>query len=198
VLLLSLARPCAAATEDQIEFEIGQCQDSLCAWINLSDLLTSSRVARLKEGVPVAIECRCTVVRPRRLWGHEKIIEADWRARLIHRPVTEDFLLESTNGGEVVLSSLARLHRYLADSVTVMMLPMDSLDKSTSYRLKVNLALTWLTVFNVSPTTDETGSPGSILRFLFGNFLEVSGYGREELELEGNPFTPGKLRIRDE
>ena len=198
LLWLVLATPGTASSESTIEFEVCQSQDSLCAWINLSDLLTANRVAHLKEGIPVSIECRCVLVRPRRLWGHEKLAEASWKTRLVHRSVTNDYFLETTDGREVVFSSLARLHRYLSDSVTVQMLPMVLLDSATSYRLQVNLSLLWLTALNVSPTADGTNSPGSMLRYLFGNFLEFSGYGREELELESGSFSPPDLPERGE
>ncbi len=195
---LVLASPGTAWSESTIEFEVSQAQDSLCVWINLSDLLTADRVVHLNEGVPVLIECRCTLIRPRRLWGVEKLTETGLVTRLVHRPVTKDYFLETADGREIVFSSLARLHRYLSDSIVVKMLPVASLDKSSSYRLKVNLSLLWLTALNVSPTADGDSPPESVLRFLFGNFLEFSGYGREELELESGLFSPSTLPERNQ
>ena len=184
--LLLLGTDATAADADTLDFDVGRCHDTLCVWIDLSDLITSDRLNRLKEGVPLSIECHPALSQPRRLWGEETVAEADWSARLSFRPVTEDFVVASAGVEDRVFSSLARLHRFLADSIMLGLAPIDSLNRARFHRVRIKTRLIWLTSLNLSPADDHQGSP---VRYLFEQFLSLSGYGRTEFDQDSAPFS---------
>jgi len=193
---LLLAGASANATEiDSLDFEVGRCRNTLCVWVNLADLLSSDRLSRLKEGVPLSIECRSTLLRPRRLWGEVTIAEEDWTARLGFRRVTEDYVLTSAGREQRVFSSLAPLHRFLSDSVIINLTPVDSLNQEQFHRVRIRMTLVWLTSLNLSPPEESSGSP---IRFLFEQFLSVSGYGRHEFDIESESFSVRRLPEHDQ
>jgi len=117
-----------------------------------------------------------------------------------YRLVTDDyFLLRELSGSENIrrFQSLAGLHRFLADSSSYPVTACDRLDSLKRYVLRIevtSISLSDLNLFAVDSTASEGGSP---IKFLFGQFLRLTGFGREKLSVRTRPFSIAELVVKE-
>jgi hypothetical protein len=194
------AMPAAASDGDlEIDYEIFLQGDQVAVSLDLARLITSARVERLKEGVDIAVEYRLLLSRPRRIWGTEKVSEVTGLLRLGYRLVTEDFYLRDEYRApedERHFPTLAPLHQFLSDSIVERLTDYEELDTGKRYELEITVSCISLTDFNVPPT-GASREPESPVKYLFRQFLQLTGYGRDEYSAKSRAFSPLEWEPRE-
>lgn len=196
-LALGLTPPdVTAQTDPDIGFDLLSREDSLVILLDLSFLLTSARVARLKEGLDLGIDCRLSLKRPRRLIGSAEIGTAQHYVRLNYQLVTKTYRVfpaGDTPGALTAEQSLSALYSYLSDSIQIPMVALDSLDPELSYVLDLEIAAISLNAINIASGEDAPEEARSPLKVLFEEFLDLTGYGRELFQVTSRPFSPAEI-----
>ncbi|MCK4632565.1 MAG: DUF4390 domain-containing protein [candidate division Zixibacteria bacterium] len=190
-------RPTYAGEKPEIEFDILTVNDSLGVWLDLSDLVNSQIISQLKEGVQFAVKTDLALQRPRRLWGYRSIGTVDHILTIGYRSLTEDYQIrhgDNDSTGHRLFPSLAGLHRYLADSIIVSIGPLSDLDVEFYYDVQIRIAVISLTKINLVFDPDRGLGAPSMVGFLFRRFLELTGFGQEELLIRSRPFTLSEIR----
>ncbi|MEW5994491.1 MAG: hypothetical protein AB1744_08860, partial [Candidatus Zixiibacteriota bacterium] len=115
------------------------------------------------------------------------------------RLVTEEFVLVAdwqALAAQRCFLSLAALHAFLNDSVSLGIEKLCRLDRRKSYVLELDISCISLTDINLAvdgPSRDQSGSP---VKYLFRQFLKLTGYGREDLSVKSRPFSLSELDSR--
>lgn len=185
-----------AQDEPEIGFDLLSRDDSLVVLVDLSFLLTSGRVSRLKEGLDLGVEIKLNLKRPKRLFGATDITTSGRYVRLNYQLVTKTYRVfpASDSLGEITAEqSLSGLYRFLSDSVFVPMLPLDSLESDESFVLDLVIAAISLNTINIASGEDDPDRARSPLKMLFEQFLDLTGYGREEFRASSRPFSPAEI-----
>jgi hypothetical protein len=197
---LLATRPIAAADKSEpVEYDILQREDRLSVWLNLTQYLSSRRVEQMKEGIDLAIEYRLLLLKPKRFWGAEEIAKATGLVKIGYRIVTEDFSLSAGQlglGDDRHFVSLPRLHQFLSDSIVVDLAAYKELSLRSRYVLKIKLTCISLTNLNLA-TDDASDESGSPIKYLFTQFLRLTGFGREEYTAETRPFSLSEISSED-
>jgi len=194
---LLAARPIAARDKPEpVEYDIFQREDRLTVRLNLAQYLSTRRVEQMKEGIDLAIEYRLVLSRLKRFWGAEEVAKAGGLVKFGYRIVTEDFSLSAGRlglGDDRHFVSLARLHQFLSDSIVVDLAAYKELDRRRRYVLKIKLTCISLTNFNLAADNDSSEEPGSPVKYLFAQFLRLTGFGRDEYTVETRPFSLSEI-----
>ena len=154
-------------------------------------------ISQLKEGVQFAVKTDLALQRPRRLWGHRTVATINQILTVGYRSLTEDYEVEVSHkdsSGHRLFPSLARLHRYLADSIIVSIGPLSDLDPEIYYDVQIRIAVISLTKINLAFNPDRGPGAPSVVGFLFRRFLELTGFGQEKLVVRSRPFTLSEIR----
>ena len=198
--MLFAASSSSAEEPGELSFDIYRTDSNLVAWIDFSTLLTSQRVDGLKEGVDLEVTYRVRLTQPRRLWGERSIASESGRFELDYRLVTNRYELslpDPPDSGTHSFSSLARLHRFLADSILIPVAESDLLDGRARYRLTADETCISLTTFNLSDEDAPPSASSSPLRYLFSTFLDLAGYGRTDFQAHSEPFSVSDLPTKE-
>ncbi len=200
-LCLLATRPAAATDKSEpIEYDILQRKEHLSVRIDLAKYLSSKRVEQMKEGIDFAVEYNLVLSRPKRLWGAQELVKASGLVKIGYRIVTEDFFLSAGQlglGDDRRLVSLAGLHQFLSDSIVVDLAACKELDPRRRYVLKIRLTCISLTNLNLAANNDSSGKPGSPVKYLFAQFLKLTGFGRDEFTIETRPFSLPEIGAED-
>lgn len=184
----------AEAPADSLQFNLSRCRQDLCVSVDLSPLITGPTVGRIRGGVELAVVCRAALERPRRFWGAAELIRTSTRLLARYTPLTGQYTVVLPQRSEDSIrnfSSLAGLHRFFADSLVLPVYPLDSLDPSQQYRVRVQAEGIWQTpLSSLLDDTEETADP---VRFLFRQFLHLTGYGRFVIAQESRLFSLDEL-----
>ena len=198
---LLAARPIAARDKPEpVEYDIFQREDRLSVRLNLAQYLSTRRVERMKEGIDLAIEYRLVLSRPKRFWGSEEVAKAGGLVKIGYRIVTEDFSLSAGQlslGNDRHFVSLARLHQFLSDSIVVDLATYKELSLHHRYVLKIKLTCISLTDINLAADNNSSEGSGSPVKYLFAQFLRLTGFGREEYTVETRPFSLSEISPED-
>jgi len=199
VLLISFLDPGPASAQERpgIEFDILDIDDSLGVWLDLSDLVSSQVISQLKEGVQFAVKTDLTLQRQRRLWGHRTVAASDHILTVGYRSLTENYevrIPDKDSSEHYLFPSLAGLHRYLADSIIISIGPLSDLDPELYYDIQIRIAVISLTKINLAFNPDRGPGAPSVIGFLFRRFLELTGFGQEELLIRSRPFILSEIR----
>ncbi len=195
-LCLLLAGQARSQGNESVTYDLIVRQGRLIASLDLSSFLTTSTMTRLGQGIDFALECRLSLKTPRRLFGSRTVGQTAIAWRIGFRPVTEDYTISSSSTGwkqTQVLLTLPDLESYLSDSLTVVLSPIDSLERSRQYTLQLQVTAIFLTDFSLGPRTEIADSSASPLEYLFRQFLSLTGYGRREYTFESRPFLPSEI-----
>ncbi len=193
--VLGVPEPVAAAGDNELEYDIFKRDGHITVWLNLSPLLTSYRLKKLKEGINFSIEYRLNLVTPKRLWGTTQVAQKSGTIKIGYRLVTENYFLTTPVGDSSVTRhfiSLAQFHHYLGDSVLVEIASVDSLDAHKRYALKLNVSCISLVGINLA-AQDGRENEDSPLKYLFRQFLRLTNFGREEYTAESRPLSLSEL-----
>jgi hypothetical protein len=191
--ILVVAWPLAdlRAQEAEFTYDLFSRHGRLTIWIDLSAFLSPQAGEQIKDGIDLAIQFDVTLKSPRRFLGDRRVAAASTIPLLRYRPVTEDYLFDFAAGPDSSsrqFVSMAGLYQYLRDSIEVPIVAMDSLDSET--RLVTHLKVTTISLSDISLQPNaQARVEESPLRFLFRQFLEVTGYGRREFEVNSRPFS---------
>jgi len=197
LLVFLLAAQVRGDEAEEMSFDIFDNDGTLSIWLDLSPLLTSKRLTYLKDGIDLAVDCRFSLQRPRRLWGAEKIQQVTGVYRIGYRLVPDDYRLSCRI--DSVLSqrnflSLDDLNRFLADSVTVGLTPIAPLEQNERYYIDIRITCVSLTVLNVAEGDEPTpAADQSPLKWLFEGFLDLTNFGRQDYQLRSRPFYVSEL-----
>jgi len=189
----------AADEPEPIEYDIFLRNGHISVWLNLSQLISSKQVERLKEGIDFAIEYRLILSQPRRLWGSKQVAETTGLIKVSYRIVTEDFTLSALKLGlesSRRFVSLAKLHQFISDSIVVDITDFQGLNRHRQYVLEVKLTCILLTTFNLASGADSSGASESPLKYLFRKFLHITGFGHEEHSFKSRPFSLSEVRSK--
>ena len=194
VLLLAST---AAAEEFPAEayyiYNSGGC---VTVWCDLTPCLNSKTVKQLKDGVEVAIDLKLSLQIPRRIIGSHQVAEQTFFPVLSYRPLTGEYELRTgrdRDSTEQAFLSLGRLYQYLSDSIEVCLVPVDSLSDEEQYELAIDITTIAVTDFNSVPPNPSDSDGESPIGFLFRQFLDLTKYGRRELETKSRPFSLEEL-----
>ncbi len=172
--------------------------DSLRVQVDLSMLLTAERANRLEDGVALRCDIRIELRRPRRLWGSSLEISSNASHILSYSLTTKTFEVSSTTmeSGETtyVLKSMAAVHRFLADSVVVILRDESGLDSKSRYFMQVEVETVWLTALNEATDGSTASDSQSELAWMFDQFLRLTGYGRERFKFQTSQFRLSDIR----
>jgi hypothetical protein len=131
--------------------------------------------------------------------GSERLAQVTGVLNIAYRLPTDDYALQAPwleDGAISQLSSLAQIARVLTDSVFFPLYPIDSLEAESGFEVQVKVTLISLSVNGLhSPDSTDSGS-SSPLRFLFRQFLDLTGYGRREFETRSGVFFPPQIPSR--
>lgn len=186
----------AADDGDQIDFDIYTQDGLVTIWVDLSSLITSKRVNQMEDGIDIAVEYRLSLHRPRRLWGAEKLAESRGAFQVGFRVLTENFFvsdLTSDSSSSRHFLSLAPLHKYLADSITLKLAQVESLAADKQYYIELNLTCVSLTAFNIADSEKSSEKDESAIKWLFKEFLNLTNFGRQDYRVESRLFSLSEL-----
>ena len=201
LVYLLAARPIVATDKSEpVEYDIFQREDRLSVRLNLAQYLSSRRVEQMKEGIGLAIEYRLVLSRPKRFWSAEEVAKSSNLVKIGYRIITEDFSLSAGQlglGDDRHFVSLARLHQFLSDSIVVDLAAYKELGIRRQYVLKIKLTCISLTNFNLAADNNSSEEPGSPVKYLFTQFLRLTGFGRDEYTVETRPFSLSEISPED-
>ena len=179
-----------------IEFDLFKKDKNLSVGLDLSGIISTQRVEKLREGVEYIFDLKFDLTSPRKIWGTEIVSEKNYYFKIGFRIVTRDFYFmfpqEDNENSKRTFSSLRRLHQYLSDSLYLDIAVLDSLKKDKDYVLDIELNCIAMTSLNLSPT-DTSGVTTSPVKYLFKGFLSLTGYGREKYREKSRPFSLNEL-----
>lgn len=89
---------------------------------------------------------------------------------------------------------MAALHRYFADSVVVVLLKESGFDPGSHHFLQVEVETIWLTSLNEAADGSPAAEDQSELEWMFDQFLQLAGYGREHLSFRTDDFRLSDIR----
>ncbi len=182
----------AAQESAPFDFDIFEQNDSLTVWVDFSPLITSKRVARMKEGIDIAVEYQLALLRPRRIWGNEKMGSVYGAYQIGYRLITEDYFLSDLTHDDISdrqFLSLSDLHQYLADSINIALAAVAPLDGSQRYFVRLGVTCVSLTSLNLADGDQADESGKSAIRWLFKGFLDLTNFGREDYQAESRLFS---------
>lgn len=194
-LLAVLSSAATAGTGDVFDADIYRDDGSVTVWADLSASISSERVELLKEGVDLALSCQVDLLRSRRFWGAVRVERSGLDMVVGFHLLAEEYSLRQTSSAQVEsnrrFATLAGLHQYLADSVVIRLAPIDSLESGRRYHVEISVFCISLTSFNLGPSGEAKQTP---LKYLFRQFLSLTGYGREHSLVTSDPFRLSDLR----
>ena len=199
MLIMGVLFPCRQTLANDIEigYDIFSDRSRLTVWVDLAPFLGASEVEQMRDGIDIILECKLALSTPRRFFGERKVATQSRTLLISNRPVTEDYLVtvagaDSNSAGPFI--SLGGLHRYLRDSVEIALTNLDSLVPHLRYALELRVSIIHLTDMNLyrhqGLEEDQAEPP---VRFLFRQFLELTGYGREEFSTKSRKFSLGEI-----
>ncbi|MEW6050144.1 MAG: DUF4390 domain-containing protein [Candidatus Zixiibacteriota bacterium] len=181
----------AADAEPPVGYQLLVRHGWVVAMPDLSPLLTSENVSRLKGGIGLVFDYRLSLKTPRRLFGARTVAEASSALQISYRLLTDEFLIcRPTNPADSgrTCGALEALADYLADSLVARMANIDSLSENNVYRLDLDVTSILLTDIRLiagGGTREEDHEP---LEYLFRQFLSLTGYGQEEWHFQSRQF----------
>lgn len=198
IMIMANARSVSAQNQNyQYNFFLED--SSLVFRPDLSSFINSEKNSLLRDGVDYAIEFQVTLLRPRRLWGSTQIAQKTDAVVIGFRFLTEEYTLTHFPVDSLLKEhrfiSLAKLHQFLTDSLVVIIPLSDQLDKDNTYKIEFKTTSIALTTLNlISSDKRQNDSP---VKFLFRQFLDFTGYGREEKTISTVPFKLSEIEIID-
>ncbi|UCG62801.1 MAG: DUF4390 domain-containing protein [Candidatus Zixiibacteriota bacterium] len=186
----------AANDGEQIDFDIYTQDGFVTVWVDMSSLITSKRVNQMEDGIDIAVEYRLSLLRPRKLWGAEKLAESKGVFQVGFRVITENFFvsnLSSDSSSSKHFLSLAQFHKFLADSMSLKLAEIDSLAGDKRYYIELTLTCVSLTAFNIADTDESPEDDKSAVKWLFKEFLNLTNFGRQDYKVESRLFSLREL-----
>ncbi|MEA3296637.1 MAG: DUF4390 domain-containing protein [candidate division Zixibacteria bacterium] len=187
--------------DDGVPFypDLFRTDSNLVILINLAPFVSSSRLDKMQEGIDLAFEYRLTLVHPRQFWRDKTITTVSDAVRLSYQILTKNYCLSSSDAllpDGRKFPSLAKLHRYLSDSVVVDLATSNKLDSLQEYILQAKLSCIQLTSFTPIPKDSTWTFSESPVKYLFKQFLELTGFGRQEYSMQTRPFMLSEIPYR--
>jgi hypothetical protein len=181
------------ADDADINYDIYVRDSTILVWIDLAPFLSSDDIEQLRDGIDIVLSCRLELAVPKRFFGDHQVTKTERSFRLSHRPVTEDFIVlpaDTSRPSPGPLVSLGSLYRYLRDSIEIPLLPMNLMAPDRFHTLQITISSIILTDFNLERPPDKVAeSDESPVRYLFRQFLSLTGYGSKEYRTKSRPLT---------
>jgi hypothetical protein len=199
VLVLGACFPCrqTLAADKEIDYDIFSDSSRLTVWVDLAPFLGAAEVEQMRDGIDIILECKLTLSTPRRFFGERSVATQSRTLLISNRPVTEDYVVaiaEADSNSASQFISFGELHRYLRDSVEIVLTDLDSLDPHLRYVLELRVSTIHLTDMNLSsPKGLEKDQVEPPVRFLFRQFLELTGYGRDEFSTKSRKLSLSEI-----
>ncbi len=197
--VLILTSPGLSGEDDpEIDYDIYIRDTCLTVWVDMTRFLTSRAMERLKEGVDLAIECRASLVIPRKFWGDRLVAEQSRVLRLSYHKLTDDFILNPEGKASeppIRFGSMAGLFQLLRDSITICLATPDQLDASGRHAVQLRVTAISLTDLNLAEEISAEDGSDSPIRYLFCQFLRLTNYGRDEYSTRSRSFSVPELEV---
>lgn len=191
IALLLVTTGLWAGSEPSVGYLLTRRADHLLVRPDLSGLLTDETVGRLENGIGLVLEYHLSLKAPRRFLGARTAAETRGSVQIAYRLISEDFALRGSNRSTDSTPFVGRmpdLTIFLSDSLLVDLASTDSLEPERTYRLELEVTSIFLTDLSLLAGRDDLDSTGAPLEYLFRQFLDVTGYGRQELNYLSRPF----------
>ncbi|MFQ5499067.1 MAG: DUF4390 domain-containing protein [Candidatus Zixiibacteriota bacterium] len=201
LLLLCWIAPVHASDRNAIEIvPLLAADSSLLVGVDLTGLITSSRVDRLQQGINIKVVVDIELRQPRRLFGTRKIGAAKGAISIDHDPVTHNYRLTRHDLNPPQgrsFFSLAGLHKYLADSVILPLATTEPLGRYRLFTLHCQSTVISLTSIDLTDpdSADRSDSP---VEYLFRQFLILTDFGREQFSFSSRPFSLSELHSQSD
>ncbi len=199
-LVVATMLPARSAGDDEIDYDIFRRNDSVVVCLNLAPLLSPGRVEKIRDGLAFAFDYRLTLVRPRRLWGAEAIAQSTGLIEISYQVITENYVVSGCGPdslAETSFTSLAVLREFLRDSVVSNLAAIAGLNHESNYALQLSIECIALTDINLAAGGGARARSESPIKFLFKQFLQLTGYGRVKYSLTTRPFSLSELAAED-
>ncbi len=190
VLILLIIIPTAVFAEDtDFDFDIYLEKDSLKIWSDYTGMLNNGEIESLQDGTDILIECHIDLVSPRRFFGERKINGIVNNIRINYRLHTDTYSLKLNSATTISFADSTTLFSYMQDSIVACLGHFKQYDVETNYALRIKGIVLTLTDLNIaSPSSEDSLSSESPVRFLFRQFLSLTGYGRRDFETSSISF----------
>ncbi len=194
-LIIVLRVATSQAQDNSFEYNIIPSDSNLAVWINLSSFLTFTRIEDLNDGEQYSIYGMVSLNRPKKFYGSELIEKKDFLINTSFFILTEDYQVERIQNSEkdyYKFSTEAELHKFFSDSIFVFFQNMDKINKKNRYYLEINLDYIKSGLARYNSTNKITDKNSSPIKYLFGKFLEITGYGKTS-----QSFKSASFKIKD-
>lgn len=195
LVLLCIVLPVITYGGTTVDADIFVDNDSIKVWIDLSAFVSAERVDLLQEGIDITLECRADFFRPRRFWGATRISRATKAMAVGYHLLSEEYSVTysppDTTANEHRFAAIAGLHNFLADSVVIPVIHRDSVDSDRRYYIEITITCISMTSLNLASSEKSGDYP---MKYLFGQFLDLTNYGRDELVISSDIFRISELR----
>lgn len=165
----------------------------------LDQLLKESIINQLNEGIDHIFDIKVGLFRPKRFWGEKKIYENKCSYRINYQIITKDYSIiryYKNDSTVIAVNSILNLFKFLNNEISFPAAPLDSIETSREYFVKIQINMVTMTSFNIKSESGQTDAESSPVTYFFEKFLEITNFGREEYETRSRNFTPKELLNR--
>ncbi len=200
-LLIWLLPAGAAGKDIDFDYDIFLAGDTLALWLDVRPVLTQPKMEDLLAGLQVSIAITIDAERPRRLMFSKNVATAK-AVLVMSRRLAEDTyrlrIIDRTARAYTFKNQLA-LSDFLADSLVLGVVPIDSLREQAPLRLKLTIVSKSHSNNKLDDLSgaaaDSTGSAGGdeFFETLLNSFLNLIGFGAHTYHFATPLFSPDDL-----
>ena len=188
----------SAERKPVFEYDIFSVNDTLAVWLDITPVLTQSKMEDLISGLDIFVNVNIRLEQPRTLFFPRKLSEIDATFSISH-PLTEDiYNLKLSNFGlySYEFDNQLKLYDFLADSLIFKVESTASINKSTRVRLKLEISCKSFTTsilplksgrLEDEPIPADTSGTEFFLD-IFTLFFDFIGYGEDEYKISSPIF----------
>lgn len=183
--------------DTDFDYDIFLTDDTLAVWLDITPVLTQSKMEDLLAGLDISMVIEIKIERPRKLL-FSKILTSTRAAVLISHPLTEDiYRLRLVNFGDInrEFKSQLELSDFLSDSLILKIAPKSLLENAVeaSLRLAITSKSHSSNVLEGDPGRPGTGADEEFFESLFSFFLNLIGFGQTSYRIVSPPFSLSEL-----
>jgi hypothetical protein len=201
-LLLVVLSEVADADDADFDYDIFRFNDTLTVWLDITPVLTQSKMEDLLAGLNISILIEVEIKRPRKL-VLSKTLASGKAAVLISRRLTQDIyqlrIARDTVAERTFKDQLA-LSDYLADSLVIPVAALAGigggdvyLDISLKSKSYSNNTLDDIRPRQKGAAERNRGDDTEFFESLFSTFLDLIGFGTSSYHITTPIFSPGDL-----
>jgi hypothetical protein len=183
--------------DSNFDYDIFRLSDTLAVWLDVTPVMTQTRMEDLLAGLDISIAVECAVEKPRPVLPAKTILKSTTVIMLSH-PLAEDIYRLSLSNGSVKtreFESQLALSDFLADSLVFRVAPSERIRPEGEVRLRLSLISK-----SQSPNMMDEGvrppkdrlrtpeTPRTVFESAFSLFLDLVGFGQAAYRIVTPPF----------